>query len=97
MSRYIDADIFKYNIERASEKMHLIRGVKAVDIGAVITALDMMPTADVVEVVRCTDCKHCKCIRYTSVGQATWHCSKAYGLPDVDPMDYCSDGERREE
>ena len=47
MARYIDADRFKSNLERASEKMHLIGGVKGVDIGAVITALDRQPTADV--------------------------------------------------
>ena len=50
MSRYIDADRFKDTIEGASEKMHLICGVKGVDIGAVIKAVDMFPTADVVEI-----------------------------------------------
>lgn len=50
MSRYIDADKFKSTLEKASEKMHLICGVKGVDIGAVIKAVDMFPTAYVVEV-----------------------------------------------
>ena len=50
MSRYIDADRFKDTLEGASEKMHLICGVKAVEIGAVIKAVDMFPIADVVEV-----------------------------------------------
>ena len=49
--RYIDADMFKYNIESASKKMHSICGIKGVDIGAVLKAVDMFPTADVVEVV----------------------------------------------
>lgn len=48
MARYIDADKFKSNLEKAMEKMHLIGGVKGVDVGAVITALDRQPTADVV-------------------------------------------------
>ena len=48
MARYIDADKFKSNIEKAMEKMHLIVGVKGVDVCAVIKALDMQPTADVV-------------------------------------------------
>ena len=48
MPRYIDADKFRNNLEKASEKMHLIGGVKGVDIGAVIVALDRQPTADVV-------------------------------------------------
>ena len=47
MARYIDADKFKSQLERASEKMHLIGGVKGVGIGAVIEALDRQPTADV--------------------------------------------------
>lgn len=48
MPRYIDADKFKNNLEKAMEKMHLICGVKGVDVGAVIVALDRQPTADVV-------------------------------------------------
>ena len=49
------------------------------------------------KLVRCCVCKHCKIITDSSVGSATWHCSKAYGLPDVDPTDFCSRGERKEE
>ena len=48
MARYIDADRFKSNLEKAMEKMHLVCGVKGVDVGAVIVALDRQPTADVV-------------------------------------------------
>ena len=47
MARYIDADKFKSHLEGAMKKMHLIGGVKAVDVGAVIKVLDMQPTADV--------------------------------------------------
>lgn len=47
MARYIDADKFKSILEKAMEKMHLIGGVKGVDVGAVIAALDRQPTADV--------------------------------------------------
>lgn len=48
MARYIDADKFKNHLEKAMEKMHLIGGVKGVGVEAVIKALDMQPTADVV-------------------------------------------------
>ena len=48
MARYIDADKFKSHLEKAMEKMHLIGGVKGVDVGAVIAALDRQPTVDVV-------------------------------------------------
>ncbi len=48
MSRYIDVDKFKQQLESAIEKLHLIGGIKGVDVGAVIKAIDMQPTADVV-------------------------------------------------
>jgi hypothetical protein len=46
-------------------------------------------------IVHCCECNHCKTI--IENGRATWHCKKAYGLPEVDPADYCSRAERREE
>ena len=49
------------------------------------------------DIVHCYACRDCKVIRDNSVGAATWHCKKAYGMPEVDPEDYCSKGERREE
>ena len=48
MARYVDADKFKQQLETAMEKLHLIGGIKGVDVGAVIKALDMQPAADVV-------------------------------------------------
>lgn len=48
MARYIDADRFKSNLEKAMGKMHVIGGVKAVGMEAVIEALNRQPTADVV-------------------------------------------------
>jgi hypothetical protein len=48
MARYIDADRFKSNLEKAMEKMHVINGIHAVGLEAVIESLDRQPTADVV-------------------------------------------------
>ena len=45
-----------------------------------------MPTADVVEVVRCRDCKH-----YAG----KWFCNIC-GIPSRRPNDFCSYGERKE-
>ena len=42
------AEKFKHHLESAMNKMHLIGGVKGVDVGAVIKALEAQPTADVV-------------------------------------------------
>ena len=93
MSRYVDADRFKDILERASEKMHLICGIKGVDIGAVIKAVDMLPTADVVEVVRCRDCIFFEVSKTTNRAYCDWHREHF----ETCPNDYCSRGERREE
>jgi hypothetical protein len=49
-----------------------------------------MPKEDVVEVVRCKDCKH------LMFSDCYGECSKAY-LGIVSPNDYCSNGERKEQ
>jgi hypothetical protein len=48
-----------------------------------------MPKEDVVEVVRCKDCKH------LMFSDCYGECSKAY-LGIVSPNDYCSNGERKD-
>ena len=99
MSRYIDADRLKDTLERASENMHPICGIKCVEIGAVIKAVDMFPTADVVEV------RH-GVWGFDGMG---WTCSECgeYALTNKSKMQvhsvYCPhcgakmDGERRED
>ena len=59
--------------------------------------LDMLPPADVVEVVRCKDCKWCK--QNNSHGYEWEECEKInmIGLShDVVDDDYCSYGERKD-
>lgn len=51
--------------------------------------IDAIPSADVVEVVRCKDCKH------RTFSDAYGECMK--GLIVVRPDDFCSRGERRED
>ena len=83
MSRYIDADLLmqKWLFRGKSQAMYRdeIRSV---------------PTADVVEVVRCKDCKFQK-VEYG------WNCKRYkvcinFDLP-MDDEDFCSWGERRED
>lgn len=50
-----------------------------------LEAILLAPTADVVEVVRCKDCK-CFILNM---------CGKSNGLTGADKMDFCSYGERR--
>ena len=59
------------------------------------TCIDLTPTVEAVEVVRCCDCVSCKVILDNDCA-AHYHCKKRYGLPEVDPTDFCSYGERRE-
>ena len=90
MSRYIDADKIPYVI---SENGCLDDFAYRYDINEV-------PTADVVEVVRCKDCKYWD-TRDSKGIQGTCLCGEkdfCYGsefYPFAD--DYCSYGERREE
>lgn len=56
-----------------------------------------IPTADVVEVVRCCDCIHKK--ENPDINNTCYlTCNKKWGLQGiVDPTDFCSYGERKED
>lgn len=56
--------------------------------------LERQPTADVVEVVRCGECRHCK---YNSSADKYKCDRRGYYSETVEATDYCSWGERREE
>ena len=58
------------------------------------SVIDDMPTADVVPVVRCKDCKHCdhfypECDKDGNLREA-YYCKLIKG--DVKPTDFCSNG-----
>lgn len=79
MARYIDADALKRKL--VAEK-HFYPAIVA-------RAIDETPTADVVEVVRCKDCKY----------HWEFFCeNECWGIespcPVVEPDDYCSYGVR---
>lgn len=64
---------------------------------------DTPTVEDVVEVVRCKDCKHMVEHHYEEPGEPPYikcTCENMYGLTKsyrVEPSDYCSRGERRED
>ena len=58
--------------------------------------IDEAPAVDAVEVVRCKDCKHRKDINIIGGGYSVMHCTLSYGLPCVEPNDFCSYGERKD-
>ena len=61
-----------------------------------IDVIDRLPTADVVEVVRCCDCEH-KQENPDTNNTCYLTCNLKYGLKGtIDPTDYCSYGERKE-
>ena len=81
MARYIDADNVKFKgISVFDQNLEIL-----IPLSDVRKSLQMTPTADVAEVVRCKDCK------YFSEFQ---HCGV---LGFCEPNEYCSRGERRKE
>lgn len=75
MTRYIDAD----KLQEEFKKLH--GGKRSL-------LIDTTPTADVVDVVRCKDCKH--------YGKFGMKCNKLHLTP-IESWRYCSYGERAEE
>lgn len=59
-----------------------------------IYAIRELPTADVVEVVRCKDCAYCRYVDDADI----YKCDRrGFYSEEVMPTDYCNLGERREE
>ena len=84
MSRYIDADKYKQDLIQVGFLPALV-----------VRVLDKQPTADVVEVVRCKDCKHCALTEEGEYNPEDIVCG--YFMTDgMQADDFCSYGERRE-
>lgn len=88
MSRYIDADTLLNVINRNIAEAHNERCAQ------ILEAILYAPTADVVEVVRCKDCKHWGGVTY---GQMCRKYSGAETKVCTEKDHYCSYGERRAE
>ena len=90
MSRYIDRDKIPFYIGIDAETGEEI-------MLATMNQIEELPTADVVEVVRCKDCK------YYDDGECEYHSEskemRQYErwTVDVNENDFCSYGERKEE
>lgn len=86
MSRYIDA---KYNLH----DLPCYFDFSDEELDAISTVLKLMPTADVVEVVRCKDCKH-----YSADGWGYGNCYRgSVEYLRMADNGFCSYGERRED
>ena len=103
MSRYIDADELHEEIfeetkfKRDPETNDAVKRL-TMPISEVLRRMNNQPSVDVVEVVRCKDCKYLK--PYTSqygTGQFC-ECPCSFGGQGIKkPDDYCSYGERRDD
>jgi hypothetical protein len=83
MSRYIDEkDVYRLVEPSGVGRVHC-------------SLIDELPRADVVEVVRCKDCKHKMTASFN--GDILIGCSNQSALLDVCDNGFCSYGERREE
>lgn len=98
MKRYIDADAL--GIGKADRNAFTIPEFADGWNGA-IEIIANAPTADVVEVVRCRDCKHWTDASFDTVTESHWgECRKPLGdyrYCETSEEDYCSYGERRED
>ena len=81
MPRYIDVENIKLKgISVFDQNLEIL-----IPLSDVRKSLQMTPTADVVEVVRCKDCKYFSEIQHCGV------------LGFCEPNEFCSRGERRKE
>lgn len=96
MSRYIDADAFDDTVQKLNEQGWYITNI---DYKRMDNVLFEMPTADVVEVVRCKDYKYM--CHYTDGHLECRLLSDLKPIPTtyctMNADDFCSYGERRTE
>lgn len=96
MSRYIDADKLHDEIyELTKFKRDPVTGDAvmrlSMKISEVLRQIDEQPSADVVEVVRCKDCRYRQPVDNCMYGECIFAASM------VADDDYCSNGERKEQ
>ena len=88
MSRYMDADAFLKSVKQKAypQSGSVNESERKISLFGIMEILTAMPTADVVEVVRCKDCKH----RY--LDGDIWQCP--FGLMGGKDF-YCGYAERK--
>ena len=87
MGKLIDADVFVENIVSIAD----LRTISTKTIGE---ALDKTPTVDAVPVVRCAVCRYFWCNMRGGGILPNGVC--VLGRGGYDPMDFCSEGERKD-
>lgn len=102
MARYIDADALKENLNEIARHsftlddgyQYFIKGLIRAD-----DAINEIPTAAVVEVVRCKDCKHLEIINGPHIyARCNLHEFPIISFGVIDTREwFCADGERRDD
>lgn len=93
MARYIDADALIEQMEADAE--HIEDYIAQMLLYASVDDVKNAPTADVVEIVRCKDCKYCV-EHYDTYGNVLYcFCKNWYIGTDADG--FCYEGERRDD
>ena len=88
-----EAALRPFVIDKQGNRIHEIdidNWLISIPIRQVKRLLREVPAADVVEVVRCKDCKH------STSCEEIIRCLNPYGLTVCDKNDFCSFGERRD-
>lgn len=93
MPKYINADQF---LQKVQEHHYILRSFdNSKDFGmfdcGIKQIINEMSAADVVEVVRCKDCKH-----FVETGGTRGGCFLFQGMTNPKNDDFCSEGERKE-
>lgn len=88
MPRYIDANEIKITAQMATED-----GDVLVSLSDVRKAIEQTPTADVVEVVRCKECKY----HFPPPHQDGLYAKCSNSCLHMKMTDFCSYGERKEQ
>jgi len=97
-SRYIDADALLESVQSKRlifEESTPIEEAIAEQVSVFEEAIEEAPTADVVAVVRCKDCKYIT--KDQIADEIIDRCVCFGGMIDIAPDGFCSYGERREE
>ena len=103
MAEYIDREAFGNRISNTdwytiNKNGKLILGASDGDTALfkardIFKAIHEQPAADVVEVVRCKDCRHYKKVYFC--GETLYDCVSHLGMVGASPDDFCSYGERK--
>jgi hypothetical protein len=91
----IDRESLVKWLKDVGDYFRILDGVKAERkmLGKIIDHVEAMPTVDAVPVVRCKDCKWCRCYDKLLL---RYECTRFLGSMQVREDDFCSHGKRKD-